>query len=579
MSLARVLILLAFLSVLAAPYFVRRSVESARAQASGGPAARPGDPAAEVRTLIIVTPHVEQIRGEFGRAFAAWHERRTGQQAHVDFRTPGGTTEIRKQLENQVRAILERAGGGDAGKTFDILPASTLKAPDRDKEVIPEAVIRPGGVEADLFFGGGSFEHGQVKTGLILELTIDGRKQRVRARITAPVGRAPAVATLKPEPGPPAFSPEFLQATYGDNVIGIEQLYDPDGYWMGSALSGFGIVFNRDVLRRLGLPDPTSFADIGDPRYTGLVALADARQSGSVATLYDAILNKEGWDRGWRTLREMAANARYFAASSTTPPTDVSQGEAAAGVAIDFYGRGQAQAIVRKGEDPLTSRVGYVDPPGATYIDADPISIVNGARSPDLARSFVEFCLTDEAQALWQFAPATDPAFGANPRGPTGEPMGPAASRLRRMPVKRSFYDRFGAALTDKTNPFQIASSFKRRGWRDAIGPLMGAFGVDTGEELRAAWRALNRARGNTAFPPDRLAEMERLFYAMPEHTLVDKDGKATTLTLSEAAYKAISDDTNRWRDPVKGPRARIAYTRFFIENYRRVVELGEQAP
>jgi len=58
-----------------------------------------------VRTLIVVTPHVPQIRDEFARGFAAWHEREYGERVSIDFRTPGGTSEIRKQLE----AILRRA--------------------------------------------------------------------------------------------------------------------------------------------------------------------------------------------------------------------------------------------------------------------------------------------------------------------------------------------------------------------------------------------------------------------------------------------------------------------------------------
>ena len=36
------------------------------------------------RTLIIVTPHVPQIRDEFGYAFANWHQREYGQAASVD---------------------------------------------------------------------------------------------------------------------------------------------------------------------------------------------------------------------------------------------------------------------------------------------------------------------------------------------------------------------------------------------------------------------------------------------------------------------------------------------------------------
>src|SRR6185369_4088714 len=132
------------------------------------------------------------------------------------------------------------------------------------------------------------------------------------------------------------------------------------------------------VLRELGLPEPRAFGDLTDFRYFNMLALADGRLSGSITTAYDSILNKEGWKNGWKMLREMSANARYFASAAPKPPIDVSQGEAAAGLAIDFYGRTQSQAVLAPGQDPADSRVGYVDPKGATYIDADPVTILRG---------------------------------------------------------------------------------------------------------------------------------------------------------------------------------------------------------
>jgi len=526
-------------------------------------ATAPARTTTDIPTLVVVTPHVEQIRFEFARAFSDWHARHHGTPVRIDWRSPGGTTEIRKQLESQLQAAV-------AAGHFSLRPPSTLKAPDRDKKQLPEAVIDANKADLpDIIFGGGSFEHTALKAGIITEVLNPqtGQRERVRVRLTSP-------------PTPAPFAQDNLDENYGENVIGIEKLYDPDQYWFGAALSGFGIVYNRDQLRRLGLPEPTGFADMGHPKLLGRVAMSDARQSGSVATLYDSILNAQGWDRGWRTLRDMSANARYFTASSTQPPQDVSQGECVMGVAIDFYGRGQSQAVLAKGQDPATGRVGYIDPPGATYIDADPASIVNGAPNAEIAKRFMEFLMTDEAQALWQFAPTGPPQKGATE---ASRPLGPQEYALRRMPAKRGMYTHHLAQFTDKTNPFEIASKTPLRGWRDLIGPLMGAFAVDVRADLRPAWEALIAARARVAsndptFSPETLARMEALFYAMPTQTITNKDGTTETLTLSEQTYKRISEATGRWRDPEAGAAAKIAYTRFFQNNYRQVVRLYEEA-
>src|SRR4051794_26178606 len=49
-------------------------------------------------TVIVITPHNEAIRDEFGRGFREWYKRKTGRSIVVDFRTPGGTSEITKYL-------------------------------------------------------------------------------------------------------------------------------------------------------------------------------------------------------------------------------------------------------------------------------------------------------------------------------------------------------------------------------------------------------------------------------------------------------------------------------------------------
>jgi ABC-type Fe3+ transport system substrate-binding protein len=513
-------VIIALVLVLSLPFFVRATA-GAR---SRGVKAPPGSP-----KLVIITPHVEQICDEFGPAFDRWYFRTHGSHVAVDWRTPGGTSDIIKQLE------------------------STLEAAAKNGQIDARGRAEPGVAGCDLFFGGGSYEHGKLKG---LRKAIGPHGETVEYRLSQPAG----------------FDKEQLDDWFGENKIGVQPLYDPDQYWIGTALSGFGIVFNRDVLRQIGVrKDPTSFHDLCDPRLFNLVALADSRQSGSVATTFDSILNKEGWD-GWRTLREMCGNARYFASSSTKPPIDVSQGDAAAGLAIDFYGRYQGQSLLKPGQDPSTSRVGYVDPAGAVYIDADPATILNGAANFDLAKEFIRFCLTEEAQALWQFPPIAQ-ASPDTPTDPSGRKFGPDEYALRRMPVRRIMYEKYSRFFTDQTNPFDEASDVKSRGWRAAIAPLMAAFGIDTEEGVRAAWRALNAARANPAFPKDTLAEMETAFYAMPAHTM--RDG--SQLEFNAANFKAIAADTGNWKDLDHGKRSLIAYTMFFRQQYRRIVALAEQ--
>jgi ABC-type Fe3+ transport system substrate-binding protein len=505
--LARLIILAVFAALLGVPLALRPT--------------KVVEPDAGTPRLIVITPHSEQIRAEFGRAFSEWHEREHGEQVFVDFRAPGGTSEI----QNLLRA--------------------EFKAAARDGKIGPDGAASEGAMSYDLLFGGGSYEHDLLKRGV--EVVFPGG-ERATIAISEPAG----------------FSETQMAEWFGDNVIGPGPIADPEQYWIGSALTSFGIVFNRDLLRAKGLPDPLDWEALTDHRYDGWLALTDPRQSGSVTTTYDAILSHYGFDEGWRVLRAMCANAHSFADSSQKAPIEVSMGEAAAGLSIGFYGRYQSQAVAPPGTAPEESRVGFLDPPGMTYIDSDPISIIRGGPNPVLARRFLEFTLTDEGQALWQF-PARERLGDASP----ADGLGPWEHELRRMPARPAFYEKYRVRFIDKDlRPFEVVTKTPVKGWRSLISPIMAASSIDIHSEQSAAWRAIEKVK-TVGAPTAFIEQLENEFFLMPMHEL--PDGKR--VLLSEEQFRTIRED---WRDPDRAAEHRIAYTRFFREQYEKVERMAE---
>jgi hypothetical protein len=276
--------------------------------------------------------------------------------------------------------------------------------------------------------------------------------------------------------------------------------------------------------------------------------------------------------QGWRMLLDIGANSRTYTAAATKPPVDVSAGEGSMGLTIDFYGRGQAQSVGLLKDNTFVSRVEYVDPQGATYIDADPASILRGGPNPDLAKRFVEFCLTDEAQALWNFPSQADPRFANSPKLPDGRTMGPRLYELRRMPVKPSFYERFSSHLIDQVDPFALAAPHVPVGWRDAIGVVMGAASIDNASFQRNAWRALQRIRasGNS----EKIKKAQSLWEAMPPTRIEATPGSTErTLAFTAENFAAIASTYRT----AQRPRIEIAYTTFFRENYQRIIALADE--
>jgi iron(III) transport system substrate-binding protein len=477
--------------------------------------------------LIIITPHNEQIRYEFARGFDDWHRRTHGQPVNVIWNVPGGTTEIRRMLEAQFSASLENHQA-------------------------------PGG-NADLVFGGGTREHGRLKTGVRISSS-DGER-------------------WEPISQPVDFSNEFLDATYGDNHIGDGALYDNDKHWLGLALSGFGVVFNRDALRELNVDEPAVWSDLCHPRLRGAVALVNPGQSGSIATAFEAILKREGWARGWQILRRAGANARYFSGSALKPPIDVSQGSAAVGVCIDFFGRYQSQALREAGD---ADRVGYIDPRGGSTIDADPISMLRNAPHPEVARRFIEFCLSDEGQALWQFPRRSDGDADA---------MGPVRFELRRLPARRSMYQDHFDTFIDKVNPFELATPVEHPdpNVRDFIAPMFAAIAMDTHDELRRAWETIVTHPAYPDYPgivtaddvsDPTLKRMLALFDDLP--SVAGPDSAQLSLAdvknlgpVRQGWLRGGWSGAGLWDDQSSAADAmRREFVKFFREKYRQIVEL-----
>src|SRR5206468_527977 len=113
---------------------------------------------------------------------------------------------------------------------------------------------------------------------------------------------------------------------------------------------------------------------------------------------------REGWHEGMRLIQLIGANARYFTDSSQKPPIDVAAGNCAAGLCIDFYGRQQQEAVLRR---DFSERVGYVSPPGGSANSVDPVALLRGAPHRAAAVLFVEYTLALEGQKLWNFKPGS----------------------------------------------------------------------------------------------------------------------------------------------------------------------------
>ncbi len=169
-------------------------------------------------------------------------------------------------------------------------------------------------------------------------------------------------------------------------------LKDKDGFWVGTALEPYGLVYHPKKMQRLGIPEPREWDDLLNPKLKGEVAQCAPTRSSSSNATYEVILSMYGEDKGWEWLRKLAANTGHFTARSRDVPTVVAKGEYSAGFAVPSY-----MAF----EEKLAGfELKFVAPKNA-FVTPEPMAILAGARNPKTARAFIEFLLSERGQKVF----------------------------------------------------------------------------------------------------------------------------------------------------------------------------------
>jgi len=551
MSVRISIVLIALAATLATPFLLRPKAE----KLSAGQAER----------LVIISPHNETIRKEFERAFVRHMRENHQRKVWIDWRQPGGTSEIAMFLKSEFSNASENLWRHEkrcplsSSRTLAVFANSKIVpdgTPDdsQTKEMVGfqeyDHLLHPdAGIGIDLFFGGGAFDFDrQANAGFLVSRDATGKY---------------GPAALRDE-HPNWFTDDAIAAS-----VSGEPFYDPDLRWVGTVLSTFGICYNTDVIERLGIESPPeTWTDLTDPRFIGQIALADPTKSGSATKAFEMIIQqqmrialeerqqdkaevsetieqeaiREGWNRAMRLILKISANGRYFTDSSSKVPHDVGSGDAAAGMCIDFYGRTHNERF-RKTDG--SSRMHFVMPVGGTSIGADPIGLLRGAPRPELAHRFIEFVLSIKGQKIWDFR--------------AGAPGGPESVSLRRLPVRRDFYtpENLAHMADAAADPFEATRGFHYEpAWSGSLfSPLrfiIRCVCVDTHPEQRAAWKALIDSR----FSKEALAEFEDV-------SPIDYD---TALNEIRPTLKS--------KDKIQEVELARQLSGIFREKYRRVREL-----
>src|SRR5262245_4796129 len=247
--------------------------------------------------------------------------------------------------------------------------------------------------------------------------------------------------------------------------VGSYPINDPEGFYVGFAASGYGIMFNTRYTRANNLPAPKEWDDLKKPVYFGHVGFSAPSRSGTSHLTVETILQGEGWDKGWATLLEIGGNLAQVSDRSFGVPDAVNSGQYGIGIVIDFFG-----LSAKASGFPVE----FVYPTVTAIVPAN-VGIIANARNQKAAEAFVEFLLSEEGQQI-----LLDP-------------------KIQRLPVRLATYDKAPAGYP---NPFKDTSigatvSFNAElseARYELLNSLYDRVVTFRLKELNAAWKAIHDA-------------------------------------------------------------------------------------
>jgi putative spermidine/putrescine transport system substrate-binding protein len=279
-------------------------------------------------------------------------------------------------------------------RTLVILTISTLLAPFA---AIGAETLYVGGP-------GGSIQ----KT--IEEKVVPGFEARTGAKVVyVPGSSSDTVAKLMAQKGRQDMS--FIAIDSGPMARAVEQnlcaplpvvpvlndLY-PGARMLGGTAVGYGFYatglgYNKAVFAKNGWAAPTSWNDLGDPKYKGKVSIGPISGYGVEALVMVARANggsEKNIEPGFQVMaKKVAPNVLDWEASQATLAQTFQSGEAA----LIVWGNARVQSVIDQG-----APVAFAYPKEGARQGLMTACVVNGAPQPKLAQQFLEEILSPATQ-------------------------------------------------------------------------------------------------------------------------------------------------------------------------------------
>ena len=171
----------------------------------------------------------------------------------------------------------------------------------------------------------------------------------------------------------------------------VRQWEQSKGRAIGIYSGALGYGFNTEQLKSKGIPEPSCWADLLNPKLKDEVQVADPNSSGTAYTLLATIVQLMGEDKAFEYLKNLHKNVNQYTKSGAAPAKATALGETTVGITFLH----DLVTMVVDGAPVKT-----VAPCEGTGYEIGSMSIVKGGKNLDSAKKFYDWALTPAAQKL-----------------------------------------------------------------------------------------------------------------------------------------------------------------------------------
>ena len=180
-------------------------------------------------------------------------------------------------------------------------------------------------------------------------------------------------------------------------VTSLGELYDfcvdEKGYGPCYSLCRYGIMYNADALEQMNLPAPTSYQDLFDDQYAGMVALPDMTSTAGpymLVAMAEAMGgSQEDVSAAMTLMQEKKDNINLWYTASSDVVNAFTTGEANITVFMDINMPG----LINSGLN-----MQWVDAAEGSFAAPATVEVVKNCKNPELAQLFVEYLICNDTQ-------------------------------------------------------------------------------------------------------------------------------------------------------------------------------------